>query len=611
MTKNLKIYSPSFFLFISLFLLILMPHCFADSTDNTPNLKDLIDSNTKSTPQVAPVTTTAPQVSTPRKQNTAVQAPPPHDEYDRGTPRSSIEGYFHAVDNNDWESASHYLDLRKIRESHREEEGKELAKKLQVILTSKLWIESKKLSADPAGESNDGLPRYQDRIGNININDKSIDILLQRVPSEKNIYIWKFSSHTIKNIPKLYSVYGYGSIGTKLASYFPDVLVFGMELWQWILLLALIIAILLILYPITRTLAWLIEYASKSPLAQLLALLIRGPLYLISAIFMLRYNLDLIHPTLAVRALFEAQTLLVFASIWMMISIVGLFRQHWTQKLKAQGHELAAFILRPITTAINIIIVFLGILIWLDNIGFSVTTVLTGLGIGGLALALATQKSIEDFIGSVTLYLAAPVKVGDFCRFGHQSGTVEEIGLRATKVRTLADTVITIPNSNFSSTHIENFAQRTRFRFYHKMPLHISTSADQIRFIVLEFKKLLYAYKMVAEAPLRVNFIGIEDHAFIIEIHCYIETTDLLVFKNISEDINLQFMDIIKHSGASIAIPSNIEYKENIPDTQAKTATEKQVETWKTEGKINLELNNDEIESLRDSVSYPPFIPHR
>ncbi len=593
-----------YYSFLSLLLLTAITHCFADSTDNVPNLKDLMDSKTKTEAQITPVTTSVPPVTTPSKQKTPL-VPPPHDEYDRGTPRSSIEGYFHSVGNNDWGTASHYLDLRKIKKSHREKEGKNLAKKLQIILTSKLWIDSKKLSADPAGEKNDGLPSYQERVGSIKLNDKNIEILLQRVPSEKNIYIWKFSAQTIKHIPKLYSVYGYGSIGTKLANYFPDTLIFGMELWQWILLLVLIIVILLMLYPITRVLAWLIEHTSQSPLAQLLASLIRGPLYLISAIFILRYNFDLIHPTLAVRALFEAQTLLVFASIWMIISIVGLFRQYWIKKLKDQGHELAAFILRPITTAINIIIVFLGVLVWLDNIGFSVTTVLTGLGIGGLALALATQKSIEDFIGSVTLYLAAPVKVGDFCRFDHQSGTVEEIGLRATKIRTLEDTVITIPNSNFSSTHIENVTQRTRYRFYHKIPLHISTSADQIRFIILEFKKLLYAYIRVAESPLRVNFIGIEEHAFIIEIHCYIETTEVAVFKNISEDINLHFMDIIKQSGTSIAIPSNIEYKENIPDTEAKIATEKNIAESKVDGKISLEFSEEEKNTIKDSISYP------
>jgi len=233
------------------------------------------------------------------------------------------------------------------------------------------------------------------------------------------------------------------------------------------------------------------------------------------------------------------------------------------------------------------IIIFLGLLVWLDNIGFRVTTVLAGLGIGGIAVALATQKSIENFIGALTLYLAAPVKVGDFCKFSDKMGTTEEIGLRATKIRTLEHTVVSVPNAEFAAMQIENLTEHERYRFNPSIRLHYRTSPEQIRNILLNIKASLQAHSRIIESPLRVNFTGFGEHSLDIEIHCYIDTVDIVEFKNISEDLNLHILDIIESAGTRVAIPANIEYheQENVSAPDSKQLAEQRVEAFRTDSK--------------------------
>jgi len=341
----------------------------------------------------------------------------------------------------------------------------------------------------------------------------------------------------------------------------------------FLLIIALIAMILV--YPFTRLLAWLVVRQSDSAFKLKIGRFIRGPFYFAIILIIVRANFELIHPSLTARSLFDAQTLIIFIGVWMVIGIIGLLREYVASKLHSRGKDHVLILLRPASTVLSLIVVFVGGLIWLDNIGFKVTTVLAGLGIGGLALALATQKSIEDFIGAMTLYLAAPVKAGDFCKFGDKMGTIEEIGLRSTKIRTLEDSLIIVPNAKFSAIQLENLTARKHCRFNPKIPLGVTTSADQIRLIIIAFKEILSAHKMVSEAPLRVTYIGVAKHSLDIEINCYIETVDINEYKSITGDLNLSFMDAITQAGSNIAIQSQINYSgESIIDTQAKRIEE-------------------------------------
>ena len=529
----------------------------------------------------------------------------PTDDYERGVPRTAVAGYIQAAKDSDFERAANYLDLRYLPRGYSKTDGPELARQLNVVLDRALWIDMDILSADPKGHREDGLAAYYDLIGTIKAGDKKIDILLQRVARKDGARIWKFSSRTVRNIPALYAAHGYSEIGEKLSTLFPSERFLGLELWQWIYMGLIILAATLASFPIVRLASWLVQ-RKQFALSGVVSRFINGPLHVLIVIIVLRQLFDEIHPSLEARAIFKAGTIAIIISAWVILRVVDIFRDYWVHRLEQNNRAHAVVLLRPAMTAVNIFVIIIAFLVWLDNIGFSVTTVIAGLGIGGVAIALATKKSLEDFIGALTLYLATPVRVGDFCRVGGVLGVVEEIGLRATKLRTIDQTVVTFPNADFAGMPIENFAGRERFRFNPKISLRIDTSPDQIRFILLEIQKLFYAHPKVADAP-RARFTGFGAHSLDIDTHCFIETGDYAEFLSITEDLNLRIMDIVHTAGTNIAIPAHIAYQDQAQqsDPEARKMAEAQVAQWREQEHLALELTQEQIDAIRNTMPYP------
>jgi MscS family membrane protein len=148
----------------------------------------------------------------------------------------------------------------------------------------------------------------------------------------------------------------------------------------------------------------------------------------------------------------------ILVTAWVMFSGMNLVRDLYTSRLHIEGRQGAAVFLHPAANAIKLLIAIGAVLIYLDKLGINITTVLAGLGVGGIAVALALQKPMEDVFGAITLYAQQPVRIGDFCRIGNETGTIEEIGLRTTRVRTLANTLIAIPNARLASEPIDNIS---------------------------------------------------------------------------------------------------------------------------------------------------------
>jgi MscS family membrane protein len=531
----------------------------------------------------------------------------PEDEFDRGVPRNSVAGYLQAAEKDDFERAANYLDLRRLPTGYSSSDGHELAKQLYIVLNRTLWIDLDILSTDPHGHSQDGLPRSRDLVGVISVGNKHYDILLQRVPRGDGVSIWKFSSKTVSRIPRLYQEHGYSPIGEQLSDILPDYEFLGLELWQWVFLLLIFLAATLATLPVVRLVSWWIR-RKQFPLSDLSARFLNGPFNVFLVFMVVRQWFDVIQPSVTARALFEAKTLTIIITAWMLMRLVRLSLEYFTHVLTQHGREHASVLLRPLATAVNVIILLAAIVIWLDNIGVKVTTLLAGLGIGGIAVALATQKTIEQFVGSLTLYIASPVRVGDFCRFGNYLGTVEEIGLRSTRIRTLDHTVVVIPNADFAGMPIENYTERDNYFFKPTISLHIGTSPDQLRYILIEFQKLLHAHPKVAESPVRARFVGFGDHSLDIKIMCYIETTDYGEFLEVGEDLNLRMMDIINEAGTQIAIPAEIEYHSEAtqPDPSAKQQAEAKVAQWRDNNDLQLlNLTEKQINDIKNTLAYP------
>ncbi|MDF0644614.1 MAG: mechanosensitive ion channel family protein [Nitrospira sp.] len=563
----------------------------ADSETVQPTFKELMERKTK--------TNSAPE---------GAAAGIPDDSLGRGTPRSSVQGYLQAATERNYARAAEFLDLRNLPPGLTESQGPELARQLKIVLDRALWIDIETLSANPDGESNDNLPVVRERIGHLSAQEKSYDLLMQRVPRGDGVYIWKFSSLTVADIPELYQQFGYGPLEHVLPSWLFDVSILGVHLVVWAV--AVVLGILLI--PVARLAAWLLAAllgAVRADLAQQFTQYFRGPFALLVWTVIGREVIGMIGPSVAVRALGQARTVQVIALAWFLVRLIDFVGHRIGVNLDQQGLSGSRVLLTPVARLVKILALAGAVLLWLDNAGYKVTTLLAGLSISGVAVALASQKSLENIFGALTLFASRPVKVGDFCRFGDRVGTIEEIGLRATRVRTLERTVITVANAEFANMHLDNYSERDRFWYHPTLQLRYETTPDQIRYVLVEIRKMLYGHPKILSEPLHVRFKGFGVYSLDVDVFAYIGVTDYQESLEIAEDLNLRIMDIIEAAGSDFAVPAEVQY--SLPgkpfDENRAKAVGAAVKEWRSKRELYLPgFPPDKIAALKNSLEYPP-----
>jgi MscS family membrane protein len=379
---------------------------------------------------------------------------------------------------------------------------------------------------------------------------------MQHVPDGEGDYVWKISNRTVSKIPLLYELYGSGEYGDKLSRMLPEYEFLGMLVWQWVMLLGILLAAFVISWIITRFISLLLALLRKEYPNVRLHVFIAGPVRFLIFTQIFRLNFELISPTYAARAILEANTLEIVAVTWMITGLVGLVFGRIGDRMKENGNEQAIVLLRPATTLIMVIIILIAAISWLDNLGFNVSAMLAGLGVGGLAIGLAAQKSLENLIGGITLYTAQPMRIGDFCRVGKTLGVVEEIGLRSTMIRSLDRTLVTIPNANMANMAIENLTKRDKTLYSRTVRLRNDTTPDQVRTVLDEIRKMFEAHPDVDPVPARIRFTEYGEHSLNMEIFAYIKTQDFDEYLGSIEDLNLRILDIIAAAGTQLALPA-------------------------------------------------------
>jgi MscS family membrane protein len=388
----------------------------------------------------------------------------------------------------------------------------------------------------------------------------------------------------------------------------PDFELLGLQIWQWLMLIGLFIIGYLVALGPTWFVAWLLR-RGKRPLAVEFARFVSGPIRLLITVILARSWIDVIHPGVTARAWMEGHTMMTIVVTWVLIRLVDVFRRHWSARLEARGRAQAVVLMRPAANVLKLLIVLIAVMIWFENLGFRATTLLAGFGLGGLAVALAAQKPIENLIGAITLFTSAPVRVGDFCRFGDKIGTVEEIGLRATKIRTLGRTAVYVPNSAFADLQLENFAERERIWYHPTIRLRYDTTPDQVRYVLVEIRRMLYSHPKVDPDPARVRFVGYGESSLDLEIFAYVQMRNWSGYLEVAEDLNLRIMDIIEQSGTALAYRTQTMSLERgkRPNEEAARAAEEKVSEWRNRDELYLpSFPEEKISELRGTLPYPP-----
>jgi len=472
----------------------------------------------------------------------------------RDSPGSSVEAFIEALNANDYTVAAEYLDLRRLPKRMSDEQGPAYAEQLEVILERGLWFDTDTLSTEEEGFKDDGLPTYRDLLGTVDLRGTSVDILLQRVPGDADDRVWKISNATVAQIPALYKVYNYGRAGEWLAESLPDWEFLGLHTWQWIVLLGLFAVTYLIGYLATWPIFYLLNRRESEVYRHAVSLLAL-PSRLLIMVILVQHWFDVLRPSVQARVIAEANTILMIILIWFVLRVIELVRYRITHGMEARGNEHATVLIRPAATVVKITVLVVAMMVWIENLGFKATTLIAGLGVGGLAVALAAQKSVENLIGAITLYMSAPVKVGDFCKFGGQFGTVEEINLRATRIRTPDDTLIAVPNAIFSEMTLENISKRQKIRYNPHLCLSHKATPEQVSSVLEGIRGELEGRPDIDQENLYVRFEDFGERGLDFKSLIFVTTQNYQEYLGVAEGLNLRIMAIVEKAGTELAEP--------------------------------------------------------
>lgn len=528
------------------------------------------------------------------------------------TPQGAARTFLEACRANRYDEAARLLDLSNVPEASRPEAGPRLAKKLKVVLDQTLWIDLDALSTDPAGELDDELAADLELVGGIeSTRSGRNDVRLQRNPNDG---VWRFSERTVSRVSGLYEEFGYGPLGDFLPNVLTETRFFDVQLWQWIGLVALALAAHLVawlLVALAQLFLRPLTARSETEIDDELLQLGRQPVRLALAVLLFSTAAHHLHLSVpAKRILDGVVTGVAFAAVaWLMVRAVTVFARVLRARFARTGRTAALAVVPLVEKSAKFALLALTLIAVLQHLGVDATGLIAGLGVGGLALALAAQKTVENLFGGVSLVTDQPVRVGDFCRFGDKLGVVEDIGMRSTRVRTLDRTLLTIPNAEFSQMQLENFAVRDKIRFFTVLGLRYETTADQLRWVLAEIRRLLRTHPKVDPNPARIRFVGYGDYSLNLEIFSFVTTRDFDEFLAIQEDLLLRIMDIVGAAGTGFAFPSNTTYlaRDTGIDGERTRAAEACVADWRSSGRLPFpDFAPEAATSLGDQIDYPP-----
>lgn len=256
----------------------------------------------------------------------------------------------------------------------------------------------------------------------------------------------------------------------------------------------------------------------------------------------------------AVLKIFQASTMTVL--FWGLLKAVDVFAEVMVDVAKERDMGVYHFIPLIKKTA-RIFLIVIAVVLVVQNLGYSVGSLLAGMGIGGLALALAAQESLSNFFGSVSIVADRPFKVGDWIQVGSRvDGDVEEIGLRSTKVRTWSKSLLTIPNKVLANEIIENWSRMPKRRVKQYIGVTYSTSPENMEGLVEDIRQLLKEDEGVNQDFILVNFTDFGDSALQILVYYFTSTIAWLPHMEIRQRVNLKIMRAVEARGSSIAFPT-------------------------------------------------------
>ncbi len=477
------------------------------------------------------------------------------DSFGRDTPRHTVQGFIAALGENDYLLASNYLNLSKA-----DNPTTVVRQFKQALDAGGRFQADLQINNTPEGNLTDQLPPSQENVGVIKVSDTSIPLLLERVVSQEGEQYWQFSTDTLSSIPEAIENYK----PTLVSRYTIDSLegkkLFGYQLADLVAALAITVSSFLFTYIVVWLLYHLLEITYPRVRDVPLPLPDKVILPLAVVIMALILSEVMVYAGVSVTLREPVNRFAEIASwvaiTWLLLRIIDAlftravnlsYKKNYTERVSILG------LLRKVVKALLLIF---AVIVTFGNLGFDLTTGIAALGVGGLALALGAQKTIENLVGSVVVVADSPVRIGDYCKFGTYEGTVIDIGIRSSRVRTLTRTIVTVPNGDFSSMQIENFTSRDMFRFLHQLYIKRTADINVVFKMVKHLDEFLDKHELTNQEWNQVNILELRQDSYIIQLQAYINATGIIEFYEKQDRLFVDLLMQVRQYDVEHALPT-------------------------------------------------------
>lgn len=482
----------------------------------------------------------------------ALQAQAPAETKDplgRSTPQESVFQFLEACHARNYSKAQYYLDLRRLQPPDRARNGADLARQLEDLLDDTSFDIST-LSRDPEGDQADGASSNVEHLLTVRVGNDTMELQLQRVDLKPGIHTWLVSAESVALIPKAHQAVAETPFEKELPQRLVTFEILDTPVWRWIVLTIAAPALWFLSGLLSRGVLWALQAAVTAPA------LLKPMQFCISAAGLL--TVMRFAPLSAIPRLFLERTLVLifFLGVAAAIAVVvDLITDRWRSSLDPRVQAVSYSVLPLGRQVLKLSLFLIAILSVLSAWGYNTSTILAGLGVGGLAVALAAQKTIENLFGGLSVIGDRPVLVGDACRFGDRTGTVMHIGLRSTRIRTPERTIISVPNGQFSSMPLENISGRDKIFLHPTLNLRRDTTSEQLMRVLSSIGEVLKGHSKIEPGTTPVRFIGVGPYSLDIEVAVYVITPDYDEFLAIQQELLIKMLQAVEGAGTGLAVP--------------------------------------------------------
>ena len=497
------------------------------------------------------------------------------DPLGRDTPRGALVGFLKYVRRGDYATSARFLEAPQGKHAELENKAAELQELMDLTFTGPIDLVSDKAT----GDLDDGLPIDRERVGFFSENGHRVDLILTRVDTGASTAIWLISRQTVADADALYQELE----PSKALKYVPEVLTtnyfLSVSAFQWIVWLASVpmaYGVSWCLLAAVRLVRRVIQRALKHSQTPLFPSL-RAPFAFTIAVLFHSVIVYLLRIPLFYRLYYTRfiMSLLIGGVFWLISRVISHGFDRAVNRL-GRSSERGTFLLL-IGRSMKVLLAIITALLITTELGFDTKAMLTGLGIGGLAIALAGQKTLENIIGGASLLLDSVVHVGDTCRIGGQQGKVEDIGLRSLRFRMLDQTMMIVPNGVLAQVQFENLTTRKKLLISETFSVRMETRLEQLKNVLAAVQEMLDRNDQVEKKTSRVHVVRIPGASIEVELVAYVLTSDWAVFTAIRQQIWMSVLGTLEQFDVKIAGPTQLTYietKESIGLADKQTTAE-------------------------------------